>query len=111
VPEIRSEGCSLAHYKCYVYVRPERLSIGWTRDRIIDAINAGGVPCYQGSCSEVYLERAFENTGWRPADRLPVARELGDTALMFLVHPTLKQAEIEKTCNAIRNVMDRATAA
>jgi dTDP-4-amino-4,6-dideoxygalactose transaminase len=87
------------------------LSIGWTRDRIIDAINAEGVPCYQGSCSEVYLERAFENTGWRPADRLPVARELGDTALMFLVHPTLKQGEIEKTCNAIRNVMDRATVA
>jgi len=49
-------GCAHAHYKCYAYVRPERLAPGWSRDRIIEAVNAEGVPCYQGSCSEVYLE-------------------------------------------------------
>ena len=74
-------------------------------DRIIEAINAEGVPCYQGSCSEVYLEKAFDGTGWRPAERLPVARELGETSMMFLVHPTLTQAEVVKTCEAVRWVM------
>jgi dTDP-4-amino-4,6-dideoxygalactose transaminase len=62
--------CVHAQYKFYAYVRPENLASGWSRDRIIEAINAGGVPCYQGSCSEVYLERAFDGTGWRPAERL-----------------------------------------
>lgn len=98
-----------AHYKCYVYVQPEQLADGWSRDRIVEAITAAGVPCFQGSCSEVYLEKAFDDTGWRPEERLPVARLLGETSLMFLVHPTLTTAEIEKTCSAITQVLTAAS--
>ncbi|MGP1630661.1 MAG: DegT/DnrJ/EryC1/StrS family aminotransferase, partial [Giesbergeria sp.] len=94
-----------AQYKCYVYVQPEALAPGWSRDRIVDAISSLGVPCYQGSCSEVYLEKAFDGTGWRPAERLPVARELGETSLMFLVHPTLTAAEVHRSCDVIRQVL------
>lgn len=120
VPQIRCASCSgacnlegtaceHAHYKCYVYVRPKLLAPGWSRDRIIDTINAQGIPCYQGSCSEVYLEKAFDDTGWRPQERLPVARELGETSLMFLVHPTLTQAEIDNACEVIKNVIAEAS--
>ena len=98
-------GCIHANYKCYVYVRPEHLNTDWSRDRIIGEINSFGVPCYQGSCSEVYLEKAFDNTGWRPKERLPIAKELGETSIMFLVHPTLTQEEIQKTCEVIELVM------
>lgn len=97
-----------AYYKCYVQVRPEKLASGWSRDRIIEEINSLGVPCYQGSCSEVYLERAFDGTPWRPAPRLPEARRLGEVSLMFLVHPTLTEVEIQKTCQAIHQVMAQA---
>jgi dTDP-4-amino-4,6-dideoxygalactose transaminase len=97
-----------AHYKCYVYVEPEALADGWSRDRIVEQINAMGVPCYQGSCSEVYLEKAFDSTGWRPETRLVTAQKLGETSLMFLVHPTLTEAEIHQTCDAIRAVMGQA---
>ncbi|QNA89667.1 DegT/DnrJ/EryC1/StrS aminotransferase family protein [Massilia sp. Dwa41.01b] len=97
-----------AHYKCYVYVRPEKLAPGWSRDRIVEAINKLGVPCYQGSCSEVYLEKAFDDTGFRPVERLPVAKELGETSLMFLVHPTLTGQEIDRTCTAIHEVFTAA---
>jgi dTDP-4-amino-4,6-dideoxygalactose transaminase len=103
--------CIHANYKFYVYVNPSQLNEGWTRDKIIDAINAEGVPCYQGSCSEVYLEKAFANTGWRPRDRLINAQHLGETTLMFLVHPTLTDAEIHKTCDAISYVMHMANKA
>lgn len=98
-----------AWYKCYVFVRPERLLPGWDRDRIMQAINEHGVPCYSGSCSEIYLEKAFDDTGWRPAERLPVARELGETSLMFLVHPTLTSTEIELTCTVLQGVMALCT--
>jgi dTDP-4-amino-4,6-dideoxygalactose transaminase len=103
-------GCTHAQYKFYVYVCPENLAPGWSRDRIVQAINASGVPCYQGSCSEVYLEKAFDGTGWRPPERLPVAQELGETSLMFLVHPTLTDAEITKTCEVATKVLTEATA-
>jgi len=101
-------GCVHAQYKCYAYVNPERLAEGWSRDRIAAEINARGVPCYQGSCSEVYLERAFDDTGWRPAERLPVARALGETSLMWLVHPTLTAAEIDQTCKVVDEVLGLA---
>jgi dTDP-4-amino-4,6-dideoxygalactose transaminase len=102
-------GCVHAFYKLYVYVAPENLASGWSRDRIIEAISEAGVPCYQGSCSEVYLEKAFDGTGWRPAQRLPTARTLGETRLMFLVHPTLAKAEIAKTCDVISSVLALAS--
>jgi dTDP-4-amino-4,6-dideoxygalactose transaminase len=104
-----NSGCVHGYYKFYAYVREQNLSSGWSRDRIIDAINAQGVPCYQGSCSEVYLEKAFDDTGWRPSKRLNVARELGETSLMWLVHPTLTEQEIIKTCNVISHVMRQAS--
>ena len=105
-----STGCSHAHYKCFVYVQPEKLAAGWSRDRIAHEIYSLGVPCYQGTCSEVYLEKAFDGTGFRPKDRLPVARDLGETSLMFLVHPTLTQAEIDLTCAVIGQVLGEASA-
>ena len=103
-----ASGCIHAFYKFYVYVRPGNLASGWSRNRIIKAINAEGVPCYQGSCSEVYLEKAFDGTGWRPETRLTVAKELDETSLMFLVHPTLTEVQIQKTCNVIKQVLIQA---
>ena len=102
-------GCVHAHYKCYVYVVADRLAPGWSRDRIVAAIGAQGVPCYHGSCSEVYLERAFDGTGWRPAQPLPVARLLGESSLAFLVHPTLTAREIGRTCEVVAAVLTEAS--
>ena len=102
------ESCDHAAYKCYVFVEPQQLKPEWSRDRIVAEISALGIPCFSGSCSEVYLEKAFDHTGWRPEVRLPVAKELGETSLMFLVHPTLTEAEINKTCEALCSVMQQA---
>lgn len=98
-----------AYYKYYAFVRPERLRGDWSRDRIIQAITDAGVPCFSGICGEVYLEKAFEGSGFEPGSRLPVARELGETSLMFLVHPTLQAAEIAKTVEVVSRVMQSAT--
>lgn len=98
-----------AAYKCYIFVEPGQLKPGWDRDRIANEITALGVPCYTGSCSEVYLEKAFDQTGWRPAQRLPHAKELGETSLMFLVHPTLNKADIDKTCQVLTQVLEAAS--
>ena len=107
VPVVPTEA-SHAAYKCYVFVEPAALAAGWDRDRILNEITVRGVPCFSGSRSEVYLERAFDNTGWRPLKRLPVAKLLGETSLMFLVHPTLTNTEIDKTCEILAEVMHEA---
>ncbi|ETK41812.1 aminotransferase [Pseudomonas fluorescens FH5] len=108
VPQIPAH-ITHAAYKCYVFVEPSSLKDGWNRDRILEMLVARGVPAFSGSCSEVYLEKAFDNTGWRPTIRLPNAVELGETSLMFLVHPTLTDKEIELTCEVLAQVMREAT--
>ena len=69
---------------------------------------ARGVPAYQGSCSEVYLEKAFDGLSCRPSSPLPVAKELGETSVMMLVHPTLTAAELEKSCAVLDEVLSLA---
>jgi len=98
-----------AAYKCYAFIELNELKNKWDHDKIINEINTLGVPCYFGSCSEVYLEKAFDDTGFRPNERLVNAKELGETSLMFLVHPTLTKDEIQKTCDVITSVMNLAT--
>jgi dTDP-4-amino-4,6-dideoxygalactose transaminase len=97
-----------AAYRCYVFVEPGALRASWSRDRIMQEIAARGVPCQAGSCPEVYLEKAFDGTPWRPQERLPVARELGETSLAFLVHPTLPASAVDRLCEALRDVMSQA---
>mgnify|MGYP000049699749 CR=1 FL=1 len=94
-----------AFYKYYFYLRPENLAAGWNRDAISYEINKHGVPCFQGSCSEIYLEKAFDGTGLRPETPLTVSRDLGAVSLMLLVHPTLTTAEMTKTCDVLSEVL------
>ena len=96
-----------AAYKCYVQVNIETLPEGWSRDRIMNEIAALGVPCFSGSCSEVYLEHAFDGTPWRPVERLVNAKTLGETSLMFLVHPTLSQESMHKTVTVTQQVINQ----
>jgi dTDP-4-amino-4,6-dideoxygalactose transaminase len=102
-------GVGHSYYKYYVFVRPERLRAGWTRDRIMSEITAAGVPCFSGSCSEIYLEKAFPSE-MRPAGHLPVAQELGETSLMFQVHPTLTSVHIGFTCDTVTRIANLAAA-
>ena len=96
-----------SYYKYYAFVRREHLRAGWNRDRIMAAINAQGIPCFSGSCSEIYLEKAFP-AEMRPNQRLEVARELGETSLLFLVHPTLSETDMIDTYNAVKGVFQVA---
>jgi len=97
-----------SYYKYYAFLKPECLNLGWTQERIVLALQAEGIPCGTGSCSEIYLEKAFEKLGLQPSDRLPVARQLGETSIMLQVHPTLAPAELNDVCKAVRKVMSHA---
>ena len=109
VPQVR-DGDTHAFYRFYAYVRPEGLRPGWSRDRIIEAVASKGLPLLQGSCSEVYLEKAFDGTGYAPPQRLPNAQELGATSLMFLTHPTLTDEDLDRICGAFQSAMEEAAA-
>ena len=102
------EGLTHAWYKFYVFVKPEELADGWSRDRILSEIAALGYSALSGSCSEIYLEKCFLDAGLAPAERLPVARKLGETSLMFLVHPTITPEQMAGYAEAVRSVVQRA---
>ncbi|MCG3202989.1 MAG: GDP-perosamine synthase [Gammaproteobacteria bacterium] len=99
-----------AYYKYYAFIRPERLKSGWDRDRILQAAQSRGLPCFSGSCGEIYRERCFADTAFAPSQPLPVARTLGETSLMTLVHPTLAIDEVRRTAAGMAAVIQSATA-
>jgi dTDP-4-amino-4,6-dideoxygalactose transaminase len=103
-----ADGFRHAFYRLYAYVRPDGLKSGWSRDRIVEALNHGGVQVLHGTCSEVYMEKAFETTPFRPRHRLPVARELGETSLMFLTHPSMSDRELNHAIEVIDRTFDQA---
>jgi len=108
VPKVPSYSIH-AEYKFYTYVRPDQLRDGWSRDRIMNEVTSQGIPCFSGSCSEIYLEQAFVQADLGPKERLPVARELGETSLMFLVHPTLTVADMQAIADVVEDVIRSAT--
>ena len=99
-----------AYYRYYAFVRPERLKPGWDRQRLLKAMVGRGVPCATGACPEIYREQSFRRAGLGPPDRLPTARELGETSLAFPVDTTLDRAAIETLADAVGRVMTAATA-
>lgn len=104
-----TDGVTHAYYRFYSFFRPDRLAPGWSRDRIVAAITQAGYPAFSGSCSEVYREKVFTDRGLGPDAPLPVAQELGETSLAFLVDPTWQPAEIEALAETIVEVMREAT--
>lgn len=98
-----------AYYRLYAYIKQDGLRPGWDRDRIITEVNAKGIPLFQGSCSEVYLEKAFDNTQFRPKTRLPIARELGDTSIMALTHPTITDDNLAAMQETLSGVFEEAS--
>lgn len=95
----RPDWISDAYYRLYAFIRPEALKAGWNQNRIVEAINAEGAPCFHGSCSEIYREQAFAALV-SPSTRLKNARRAGETSLAFLVHPTLTAYDITQTAEA-----------
>ncbi|KZZ76581.1 aminotransferase [Oleiphilus sp. HI0132] len=104
VPEV-PDYIEHANYKFYVFVESSNLKEGWTRDKVVDALNKFGIPAMQGSCSEVYLEKAFDDEDFKPKESLPVAKELGETSLMLLVHPTITSDQMDAVVSIVRDVL------
>jgi len=99
-----------AYYKYYLFVRPEALRDGWTRDRILREAAALGAPCQPGSCSEIYLERAFTDRGGAAQPRFPVSRTLGETSILLPVDQTLSLGDVREMGEILRYVALQATA-
>lgn len=106
---VPAAGLTHGYYRQYGYIIESGLRDGWNRDRIVAEITALGFPAFQGSCSEVYLEKAFDSTGLRPKQRLPNARELGETSIMFLTHPTIGDAHLTEYTAAIAKIFALAS--
>ncbi len=108
IPEIPFN-YKIAWYKFYCFLNDNYLKEDWNRYRIINEINKEGFPASIGGCSEIYLEKCFVNSNLNPEKRLPIAKELGETSIMFQLHPTIKSNEMEEYCNIISSILEKAS--
>jgi len=107
VPELENEFC--AYYKYYFFINANRLKKGLTRDSVIDAVNALGIPAFSGTCWNISAEKCFEDMGWGKGEKeLPNAFALKDTAVMLLTHPTITQEDMFAAAEKIRATLKGA---
>ena len=104
-----NENIKHAWYKFYIYLKEELLAEGWSRQRILSEMAFAGYPALTGTCSEIYLEKCFKELDLNPKERLPVAKELGETSLMLLVHPTIDEKQIQEYASTLKKILIRAT--
>lgn len=97
-----------SYYRWYAKLDPASLKEGWTRDRVCDEVSKRGSVCQVGSCSEIYLEKAFDH-GLRPASRLPEAHVWTQQSLVLLTHPTLKEESAHRAADTLATVLREAT--
>jgi dTDP-4-amino-4,6-dideoxygalactose transaminase len=98
-----------SYYKYFIFVEPERFRLRWDRHRMMMEILKHDIHCMSGGvCPEVYLEKAFEKHGLMPENRLENAKELGETSLMFLVHPTLYEDDMAVVADVVKSVAEKA---
>ena len=95
--------------KGYSYLKPQGLKDGWSRKIIIEEFSKKGIPCFEGSCSEIYLESAFNNKNFKPKRRLSNAKKLGENSLVFLVHPTLTKKDISLMKMSMNKIFKEAS--
>lgn len=100
------ENVKHAWYKFYVYIEENKLKSNWDREKIINLLNKKGAKTFSGSCSEIYLEKCFKNIA--PKKRLKVAKNLGETSLMFLVHHTICEEQMKNYALLIKKVLKEA---
>lgn len=94
-----------SYYKYYFFIAPEHLKQGWDQQKLIEELNKAGVPAFSGSCSEMYLEKAFAHFDQTV---LPQAHELTEHSYMLLVHPGIAKEDMDKMQLGLVHVLEQA---
>ena len=98
-----------AWYKFNCFLNLHYLKSDWNRERIIAEIRAKNYPAFSGGCSEVYLENCFKKYNLSPLIRCKNAKLLGETNLMFLIHPTINKKQMLSYALCIKDILNKAT--
>ena len=103
-----SEGSQNAYYRLYTKVKVGTIKNGLSgcdlRNYIINQLVTAGVPCFSGSCAEIYREKLFANLS--SFYRLPNATSFSDYALCFLVHHTITPEQLMVMKENINQVLN-----
>jgi perosamine synthetase len=85
---------------------------GASRRLVVRALEAEGVPCYEGYCQPLYLQRLYQ-ADWPGKDGraygpglCPVTERMYERELFYHVHlyPALREPFIEEMCRAFEKV-------
>ena len=103
-----SDERSHAFYRYSVLIDQHRLRQSWSRDRLVDELNAQRLYCGSGICPEIYLEGAFKNSEFSLDARLPMAKSCGERSIQFPVDPTLSREFQEHRVQVVRELLKEA---
>lgn len=99
---------SHSFYRCYILLNFKKIKKNWSKEKIIKHLNLEGVECNSGSCPEIYKEKVFKNLGYKFDKKN--AKSINQSAISFLVHPTISFKSIKMKAKIIKKIFLEAEA-
>jgi dTDP-4-amino-4,6-dideoxygalactose transaminase len=93
--------CMHAFYRLNFFVNQKKIN----QIKLITELNKKNIYCNVGSCPEIYREKIFQKLKAYPKKRLPNAKLLGNTSIMFPINCSKSLSIIKEEINSIKKIL------
>lgn len=107
-PSVSHSDVTHAYYRVYGLIDLKSQSDAENhslRNEFVASLSEMGLPCFSGSCSEIYLEKAFES--YYDGQRMPNAKYYAERAFCLLAHPTITDDQVNQAVKLIKTLLKK----
>ena len=94
--------CIHAFYRLNLFIDKNKIK----QNQLIQQLHKNKINCGVGSCPEIYREKIFKKLKLYPKKRLPNAKLLGETSIMFPINPNKSLKEVKSEINLIKKIFN-----
>jgi dTDP-4-amino-4,6-dideoxygalactose transaminase len=101
--EKKCNKCLHAFYRLNLFINKNKIK----QIKLIEQLNKNKINCSVGSCPEIYREKIFKKLKFYPKQRLPNAKLLGESSIMFPIDPARSMVKVKTQINSIKKIFNK----
>jgi dTDP-4-amino-4,6-dideoxygalactose transaminase len=101
--EKKCNKCMHAFYRLNLFINKNKIN----QIKLIKQLNKSKINCSVGSCPEIYREKIFKKLKLYPKQRLPNAKLLDKSSIMFPIDPGRSMTKVKTEINSIKGILNK----
>ena len=101
--EKKCNKCLHAFYRLNLFTNKNKIK----QIKLIEQFNKNKINCSVGSCPEIYREKIFKKLKLYLKQRLPNAKLLGESSIMFPIDPGRSKVKVKTEINSIKKILNK----